>query len=84
MILAQKVHRLRVNRIAIVQTLKVEHVYPRLVQRRVLNENDKKLITSGRTAQDKTRLLLDLLPEKGIKGITIDGISAEKIMAQAP
>lgn len=62
---AQNVQRLRVNRVALVQLLKVDHVLPRLIRNNVINEDEQKVILSGKTQQDKTRKLLDLLPPKG-------------------
>lgn len=65
MIQAQKQQRLRVNRVAIVQALKVEHVIPLLLERHVISEEEKATIMRGKTTQDKSRLLIDLLPKKG-------------------
>lgn len=61
----QNVMRLRVNRIALVQEMRVEHVIGHLVETGVLTTEDEKRIESGTTPQDKTRILIDLLPTKG-------------------
>lgn len=61
----QNVMRLRVNRIALVQELRVEHVIGHLVDTGVLTTEDLRRIESGTTPQDKTRILIDLLPTKG-------------------
>ncbi|XP_013395164.1 amyloid protein-binding protein 2 isoform X1 [Lingula anatina] len=56
--------RLRVNRIAIVQDLKVEHVLEHLQEQNVIDMKDVNEIESGTTHQDKARLLLDVLSTK--------------------
>uniref|UniRef100_A0A0B7A282 CARD domain-containing protein n=1 Tax=Arion vulgaris TaxID=1028688 RepID=A0A0B7A282_9EUPU len=60
----QNIMRLRVNRIALVQDLRVEHVCGRLLKVGVIELQDIATINKGTTAQDRTRLLLDLLPTK--------------------
>ena len=54
--------RLRINRIALIQELRVEHVLCSLIEAGILNEDDLKQITSGSTAADKARVLVDMLP----------------------
>ncbi|KAL3868968.1 hypothetical protein ACJMK2_041713 [Sinanodonta woodiana] len=60
----QNVMRLRVNRIALVQEMRVEHIIGYLVDNGVLTTEDEKKIESGTSPQDKTRILIDLLPTK--------------------
>ncbi len=62
LIARQKLTRLKVNRTAIVQSLRVEHVLDYLVESGVFSEEDKGLILSSGSTQAKTRKLLDLLP----------------------
>ncbi|KAL4236094.1 hypothetical protein ACF0H5_004480 [Mactra antiquata] len=57
--------RLRINRIALVQELRVEHVLGQLVEYGVVSEDDVKKINAGSTPADKARVLVDLLPNKG-------------------
>lgn len=64
-IASQKLTRLKVNRIAIIQSLKVEHVLNYLVESGVFSEQERKHIQSSGTTQDKARRLLDLLPQRG-------------------
>ena len=54
--------RLRINRIALIQELRVEHVLRSLIEAGILNEDDLKQITSGSTPADKARVLVDMLP----------------------
>lgn len=61
----QNVMRLRINRIALVQELHVEHIIGQLVDADVVNEDDIKKINAGSTPSDKARILMDLLPGKG-------------------
>jgi hypothetical protein len=56
--------RLRINRIALVQELRVEHILGHLVECGVLSEDDLKRIHAGSTQADKARVLVDLLPSK--------------------
>lgn len=58
----QNVMRLRINRIALVQELRVEHIIGHLVDNGVLSEDDVKKINGGSTPPDKARILVDLLP----------------------
>lgn len=58
----QNVMRLRINRIALVQELRVEHILGHLVECGVLSEDDLKRIHAGSTQADKARVLVDLLP----------------------
>lgn len=60
----QNVMRLRINRIALVQELRVEHVLGQLVDSGVVSEEDVKKINAGSTPADKARVLVDLLPCK--------------------
>ena len=46
------------------KSFKVEHVLNHLLNAAVLTEDDKKAILSPKTAQDKTRVLVDHLPRK--------------------
>ena len=64
-ITSQKLTRLKVNRIAIIQSLRVEHILNYLVECGVFTEDEKKEIQSSGTTQAKARKLLDLLPQKG-------------------
>lgn len=61
----QNVMRLRINRIALVQELRVEHILGHLVETGVISEEDLKRINAGSTPADKARVLVDLLPGKG-------------------
>jgi len=54
--------RLRINRIALVQELRVEHIIRHLIDTLVLSEDDVKKINAGSTPPDKARILVDLLP----------------------
>ncbi|GFN93231.1 amyloid protein-binding protein 2 [Plakobranchus ocellatus] len=56
--------RLKVNRIALVQELRVEHITGVLLQSGVITDKDIIKIDSGQTPQDKARILVDLLPTK--------------------
>lgn len=58
--------RLRINRIALVQELRVEHILGHLVGNGVISEDDLKRIGTGSTPADKARILVDLLPGKYI------------------
>ncbi|XP_005092160.2 uncharacterized protein LOC101850538 [Aplysia californica] len=60
----QNIMRLKVNRIALVQELRVEHITGLLMESGVVGPKDLKKIESGRTPQDKARILVDLLPTK--------------------
>ena len=66
MIQAQQVQRLRVNRVAIVQALRVDHVLPKLCHAGVITDAEAALVLAGSTQQEKCRLLIDLLPSKGL------------------
>ena len=57
----QNVMRLRINRIALIQELRVEHVLRYLTETAVLTEDDLRRITSGSTPADKARVLVDIL-----------------------
>lgn len=61
----QNLQRLKVNRIAVIQELRVDHILQTLQQSSVLDENDTELITSGQSMHEKTKRLLDILPTKG-------------------
>ncbi|XP_071118973.1 uncharacterized protein [Haliotis cracherodii] len=60
----QNIMRLKVNRIAIVQELKVEHILDQLCDARILNLKDRKKIEKGTTPSDRARILIDILPTK--------------------
>ncbi|XP_067661147.1 uncharacterized protein [Haliotis asinina] len=60
----QNIMRLKVNRIAIVQELKVEHVLDQLCDAGILNLKDRKKIEKGTTPSDRARILIDILPTK--------------------
>ncbi|KAK6179290.1 hypothetical protein SNE40_011684 [Patella caerulea] len=60
----QNLMRLKVNRIALVQELKVENILPILREKGVLTSADKNKIVQGSTNQDKARILIDILPTK--------------------
>jgi len=62
---AERLQKLRVNRVAIIQALRVEHVIPNLISKHVLTVEDKRKILSSKSTQDKVRRLLDILPVKG-------------------
>ena len=57
----QNVMRLRINRIALVQELRVEHVLRYLTEAGIMTEDDLSRITSGSTPGDKARVLVDIL-----------------------
>ena len=57
----QNVMRLRINRIALVQELRVEHVLRYLTESGILTEDDLRRITNGSTPGDKARVLVDIL-----------------------
>lgn len=54
--------RMRINRIALVQELRVEHILGHLVDTGILSEDDVKKINAGSTPPDKARVLVDILP----------------------
>ena len=58
----QNVMRLRINRIALIQELRVEHVLRYLTETGILTEDDLKQIGAGSTPADKARVLVDILP----------------------
>lgn len=60
----QNIMRLRINRIAIVQELRVEYILNYLKDCGVINEDDQRKIDMGTTPSDKARRLVDLLPSK--------------------
>uniref|UniRef100_A0A2C9LM96 CARD domain-containing protein n=1 Tax=Biomphalaria glabrata TaxID=6526 RepID=A0A2C9LM96_BIOGL len=60
----QNVMRIKVNKVAIVQDLRVEHVTSPLLEKGVISEKDLQKIENGRTPQDRARILVDLLPTK--------------------
>ena len=61
----QQFQRLKVNRIAVLQELKVDHILHYLLSKSVLNRNDITKIEKGRSTTEKSKLLLDILPTKG-------------------
>lgn len=61
----QQFQRLKVNRIAVLQELKVDHILQYLLSNSVLNHNDITKIEKGRSTTEKSKLLLDILPTKG-------------------
>ena len=61
----QKSQRLHVNRVALIQELNVAHVLPHLIKSGVITDEDRKSIIAAKTTHNKTRRLLDLLPQKG-------------------
>lgn len=60
----QNLMRIKVNRIALIQELRVEHIVQHLVRMGVLNGADLKCIERGKLSSDRTRHLLDLLASK--------------------
>ncbi|XP_069127253.1 LOW QUALITY PROTEIN: amyloid protein-binding protein 2-like [Argopecten irradians] len=60
----QNVMRLRINRIALVQELKIDHIIGALIEHNVINNSDQRKISHGTTHADKARILIDLLPSK--------------------
>ena len=64
LILDQKVNRLKINRVALVQELKVEHVLPSLIRKGILSEDEATDVLKRPHHSDQTRYLLDLLPTK--------------------
>jgi hypothetical protein len=56
--------RLRINRIALVQELRVEYILGYLKECGVINEEDQRKIDMGTTPSDKARRLVDILPTK--------------------
>ena len=75
----QKSQRLRVNRVAIIQELNVAHVLPHLIKSGVISDDDRKTVVSARTTHNKTRRLLDLLPQKG-RGVDWYGVFREALI----
>lgn len=61
----QQFQRLRVNRIAVIQELKVDHILHYLLANSVLNDGDLGEINTCRTTTEKSKRLLDILPTKG-------------------
>jgi hypothetical protein len=62
---AQNVMRVRVNRVAILQEIKVEHILVYLKEHEVITPKEEKIILHGSSPQEKTMRLIDLLPLKG-------------------
>jgi hypothetical protein len=60
----QNIMRLRINRIALVQELRVEYILGYLKECGVINEEDQRKIDMGTTPSDKARRLVDILPTK--------------------
>lgn len=60
----QNIMRLRINRIALVQELRVEYILSYLKECGIINEEDQRKIDMGTTPSDKARRLIDLLPTK--------------------
>ncbi|KAK3089774.1 hypothetical protein FSP39_006404 [Pinctada imbricata] len=60
----QNVMRLRVNRIALVQELRIEHILQPLMDTGVISESDKRRIDVGTTPADKARRLIDIVTAK--------------------
>lgn len=60
----QNLLKLKINRVAIVQQLKVEHVLDYLVEESVVSQRECNLINSYEHATDKARVLIDILPTK--------------------
>lgn len=63
----QHFQRLKVNRVAVLQELKVDHVLKSLQINSVLDQDDISYILSGKSMTEKSKRLLDLLPTKGRK-----------------
>ena len=57
--------RLRANRVHIVADLDVHRVLDRLIASFLITSEDRELICSKPTAQERARLLLDILPTRG-------------------
>ncbi|XP_064624771.1 amyloid protein-binding protein 2-like [Lineus longissimus] len=62
---AQNLMRVRVNRVAILQELRVEHVLEYLKESGTITPKEEKIILQGSSPQEKTMRLIDLLPLKG-------------------
>ena len=60
----QNVMRLRINRIALVQELRIEHILRHLMDCGVVTENDRRRIDTGTTPADKARRLIDVISTK--------------------
>ena len=75
----QKSQRLRVNRVAIIQELNVAHVLPHLIKSGIISDDDRKTVVSAKTTHNKTRRLLDLLPQKG-RGVDWYGVFREALI----
>lgn len=60
----QNLMRLKVNRIALVQELRVEHILGYLIKVDIITQHDLHKIEMGRTPQDRARILIDILPTK--------------------
>ncbi|XP_041359088.1 amyloid protein-binding protein 2-like [Gigantopelta aegis] len=56
--------RLKVNRIALIQEIKVEHILPTLLAAGVVNKEDEEKIQTGASPGDRARILIDILPTK--------------------
>ena len=53
------------NRVAVMQELKVDHVLQALTAKSVLDEADIQYIREGQTTHERSKRLLDILPTKG-------------------
>lgn len=67
----QNVMRLRINRIALIQELRVEHILRYLTESGILTEDDHRRIISGSTPGDKARVLVDILT--GLYNLAFNG-----------
>lgn len=60
----QNIMRLRINRIALVQELRSEHIINYLLQTGLISEFDRERIDKGTTPADKSRRLVDIITTK--------------------
>lgn len=60
----QNIMRLRINRIALVQELRADHIINHLLQTGLISEYDRERIDRGTTPADKARRLVDIVTTK--------------------
>lgn len=60
----QNIMRLRINRIALVQELRAEHIINHLLQTGLISEYDRERVDRGTTPADKARRLVDIVTTK--------------------
>lgn len=60
----QNIMRLRINRIALVQELRADHIINHLLQTGLISEYDRERVDRGTTPADKARRLVDIVTTK--------------------